>query len=92
MKDACMTAKELDAYRGHGDAYGWHISDLKIYDKPRELSEFTTPFCPYEVAKCKVGARLCKHYMFIDPLGGFCDYGKHITRPPQSYMFVEELS
>ena len=21
--------------------YGWHISDLKIYDKPRELSEFS---------------------------------------------------
>lgn len=22
------------------EVYGWHISDLKIYDKPKELSEF----------------------------------------------------
>ena len=21
--------------------YGWHISDLKIYDKPKELAEFS---------------------------------------------------
>lgn len=27
---------------GHGTPlYGWHISDLRIYDTPRELSEFT---------------------------------------------------
>ena len=26
-------------------AYAWHISDLKIYDKPRELSEFWTVKC-----------------------------------------------
>lgn len=25
-----------------GRCFGWHISDLKIYDKPRELSEFNT--------------------------------------------------
>lgn len=31
---------ELIQY-GKGDTlYGWHISDLKIYDKPKELSEF----------------------------------------------------
>mgnify|MGYP000013556117 CR=1 FL=1 len=27
---------------GHGTPlYGWHISNLRIYDQPRELSEFT---------------------------------------------------
>ncbi len=91
IQAACLTEKELKAYLGNDYGYGWHISDLKIYDKPKELGEFTTPFCPYEVAKCKVGARLCKHYTFEDALGGECDYAHRITRPPQSYMFVEEL-
>ena len=37
--------------------YGWHISDLKIYDMPKELSEFTglrdTKFgaAPYEIKR-----------------------------------------
>lgn len=26
---------------GSGDGYGWHITDLRIYDAPRELREFT---------------------------------------------------
>lgn len=43
---------------GHGTPlYGWHISDLRIYDTPRELSEFTglrdTKFgaAPYEIKR-----------------------------------------
>lgn len=91
IQAACLTEKELKAYLGNDYGYGWHISNLKIYDKPKELSEFTTPFCPYEVAKCKVGARLCKHYTFEDALGGECDYAHRVTRPPQSWMYVEEV-
>lgn len=31
----------LDNYlKGEKYGYGWHISDLKIYDKPKDLSEF----------------------------------------------------
>ena len=39
-----MTDGELFGYVGdglRGHCYGWHISDLRIYDVPRELSEFT---------------------------------------------------
>ena len=36
-----MTDDELHGYLGHCQGYGWHISDLRIYDTPRELSEFT---------------------------------------------------
>lgn len=35
-----LTYSELCAYVGLKDFYGWHISDLVIYDKPRELCEF----------------------------------------------------
>mgnify|MGYP004566846883 CR=1 FL=1 len=36
-----MTDDELHGYLGHCQGYGWHISDLRIYDTPKELSEFT---------------------------------------------------
>ncbi|MBR5817486.1 MAG: hypothetical protein IKY62_02455 [Clostridia bacterium] len=36
-----LTDKEIMQYLGNGKmGYGWHISELKIYDKPKELSEF----------------------------------------------------
>lgn len=38
---ACIEPYELAKYcLPQCYAYGWHISDLVIYDKPRELSEF----------------------------------------------------
>ena len=36
----CLTDKGMDYLGNGGEGYGWHISDLMIYDKPRELSEF----------------------------------------------------
>ena len=39
----CLTDKEMIDYLGDGvEGYGWHITDLIIYDKPRELGEFKT--------------------------------------------------
>lgn len=48
---SCLTHRELEAYEFSAEPkenciyliglYGWHISDLKIYDKPLELSVFT---------------------------------------------------
>ncbi len=49
-KLSCLTAKELYEYEYSAEAkenciyligvYGWHISDLVIYDKPRKLADF----------------------------------------------------
>lgn len=42
--ESCLTFEEIKKYIGKDDFcltfYGWNISDLKIYDKPRELAEF----------------------------------------------------
>lgn len=41
--DDCKTGlsfEELKEYLGKNIGYAWHISDLKIYDKPKELGEF----------------------------------------------------
>ena len=64
---ACLTREEIVQYlRGIG--YGWHISNLRIYDHPRKLWEFTV------LRKTKYG---------LAPVP--------ITRPPQSWRYVEEL-
>ena len=62
---SCLTDEQTADYLGDKDGYGLHITDLKIYGKPKELSEFFTP----------MGKR--PSYM--------------LERPPQSYMFVEEI-
>jgi predicted transcriptional regulator len=45
---SCVGIDGLSEYLGHKDyGYGWHITDLVVYDKPRELSEFETCNCSY---------------------------------------------
>ena len=41
LKETCLTSEELCDYLGENVGYGWHISDLRIYDPLRELSEVT---------------------------------------------------
>ena len=79
---ACLSLDELKAYVGSENkcVCAWHISDLVIYDKPKDLSEFVKP-CDHD-NDCFT----CDRYDYI---GHKCY--NDITRPPQSYMFVEEL-
>ena len=37
---ACMHPEDFQNYANGKWLYGWHISDLKIYDQPKELGEF----------------------------------------------------
>ena len=39
-KMTCLKYEEMEAYLGRKNGYGWHISDLVIYDRPKELKEF----------------------------------------------------
>lgn len=42
VEQTCLTGKQIREYANGKDfIYGWHISNLKIYDRPKELSEFT---------------------------------------------------
>lgn len=38
--ETCLNINQLQSYLNDQKGYGWHISDLKIYDEPIELSEF----------------------------------------------------
>ena len=41
MEDACLRYEELANYIGNDKTgYGWHITELYIYDKPIELTKF----------------------------------------------------
>lgn len=43
---SCLSACEILEYADGKTVYGWHISDLKIYDKPKELSGFAIKRSP----------------------------------------------
>lgn len=38
--ETCLTDDDLEEYGNGKTLYGLHITDLKIYDKPKELSKF----------------------------------------------------
>lgn len=69
----------------HG--YAWHISNLKIYDKPKELSEFYRP-CSYS-GICYSCNRFRPNGTSNDKPNDFCD--STITRASQSWQYVQEL-
>lgn len=91
LKDSCLSFNEMYEYIGEGCGYAWHISNLKIYDKPKELGEFHKP------CKCLdeyEGEVYCDCLNCED--AGDSDYGiiacdRTITRPPQSWCYVEEV-
>ena len=92
LEQTCLEDYEIDEYLGHKDGYGWHITDLKIYDKPKELSEFYR-YCG-DNPKCNG----CEAHYFSNTECGKEDYCcsiidgcKPIKRPPPSWCYVEEL-
>lgn len=40
VNQACLTEANLHTYAGGKNCFAWHISDLRIYDQPRELTAF----------------------------------------------------
>jgi predicted transcriptional regulator len=84
---ACIPRNEFFDYLGipqgthlgyEKTAYGWHIDDLVIYDKPKELSEFKHwkkfDWWDYGHHKNKPQWEL-----------------RSLSRPPQSWCYVEEV-
>lgn len=109
-KETCLPYEKILAYGNGKTLYGWHISDLKIYDNPRELSEFWAyneelhkrydserDFCCYDATNehgesltdCgDAYNNILNCYRCWEEWSGWCH---HVTRPPQSWCYVEEL-
>ena len=75
-QQGCVKREWIFEYSKGEEVKGMHISDLIIYDKPKELSEFYKHDCTYDNAF---------GYAFEDR-------NKEIplSRPPQSWCYVEE--
>lgn len=88
-KASCLTVQGLIDYAGSKEhIFGWHISDLKIYDKPKELSEFNFP----HYRECNIECRKCKFSIPVKTiLGVEYDCDRSVKRPPQSWCYVESL-
>ena len=76
----CLTDDELLDYGDYKNLYGWHISDLKIYDKPRELKEFKKFNRECWYADLGIAKRDCPECK---------NAGCFMQRPPQSWCYVE---
>ena len=90
VKHSCVSAKELERYAGDNDSlYVWHISNLVIYDEPKELSRFLAPCdedCPNcEFWKCDM---VNQHERDMDCTNSSYPL-RPLKRPPQSWCYVE---
>ena len=77
---ACMSETDAAAYSIGLPMYGWHISNLVIYENPKKLSDFKkyNRTCYYD------------HLGLVTPKCKDCK-GCRVDRPPQSWCYVETL-
>ena len=83
-RKTCLDYEEIREYGKEKPLYFWHISQLKIYNKPKDLREFRKP-CPYTDGSYCI-ERKCEYY---GDWTGVCRCW--VERPPQSWCYVKEL-
>ena len=88
-RQSCLWFDDMFSYLGVKGGAALHITEPKRYDTPKELWEFT-PWCE----KSRIvydNLELCCDC----PKAAFGDdgtwYGCRVTRPPQSWCYVEEI-
>ena len=70
---SCVRRENILQYSGGKEVFGWHISDLKIYDESKELDWFRKPGGCWPLP----GSVKC-----------FACHECEIKRPPQSWCYV----
>ena len=89
---SCLTVPQVKDYAGWKsglsyadlkDLYGWHISDLKIWDEPVRLKDF------WGRRPCKHGGDFCTCLQW-DNMKEECCASRYISRPPQSWCYMED--
>lgn len=80
-QQVCLTREEIVRYL-KGVGYGWHISGLRIYHQPLELTEFRRA-CPNDL--------YCESCAMYSNNNGICNNGAlPLRHPPQSWCYVDE--
>lgn len=80
----CLTDAELSKYLGIHPGYGWHISDLKIWDEPVRLKDF------WAIQPCKHRGDCCTCRRWDAEKLICLGEAFGIERPPQSWCYVED--
>lgn len=83
--DTQIESLDLCDYADGKTVYGWNISELVIYDQPKDLSDFRTP--------CKMTEGSCYFcdYAVHGMDGDLIDCNTSLERPPQSWCYVEQM-
>ena len=82
--ETAIDREDINIYAKGKTLYGWHISDLTLYDKPKELSEFYTKKKCNSCNKSGYESTAC---MYDED----CKVPMSITRAPQSWQYIEDL-
>lgn len=75
--------RELYEYAKGKTLYGWHITDLKLYAEPKEISEFKRWNRTEQTAPC------AHVYALYSPCESCTEC--NLKRAPQSWTYVEEV-
>ena len=99
LAHSCLKYDEVAHYGKCAPLFGWHISNLVIYDNPKKLDEF----CIEDKSPCDNRERVYQNPDY-NPTGGLIYGGnycrkthdwckrckvKRLNRPPQSWGYVE---
>lgn len=84
-QNACLSWEEIHRYLAYKETgYAIHISDLEIFDKPKELSEF------YKVGAWKVfEEQLNTSWIGSSNQEIMQSLGQTLTKAPQNFYYVE---
>ncbi len=92
-QQGCIRREQLFEYANGAELYGWHISELKIYnDQPKELSEFGA-LCDEDCPNCEFWKcdMVNQHERDMDCTNSSYPL-RPLKRPPQSWCYVEVCS
>lgn len=82
-----LSYADMTRYANGRDIYGWHISDLVIYDEPKSLEVFNASCL--KIKPCETCRYSVNDDLPFAEISAGCD--RTIRRPPQSWCYVEEL-
>lgn len=81
LKQSLLNGNELDTYlKNKHYGYAWHISDLEIFDEPKELNEFYSTRLDKDVTKLFDNSIQLSNGKWV----------KRLDKAPQSWCYVEE--
>lgn len=85
IEQSCVPFEEMFNYLGEDYGFGWHISGLLIYEKPRALTEFFTKPC-VDLNSCTSD---CQNFECQTTANGlYWDCAYTVKIPPQSWRYV----